>query len=121
MIAKYFATSLATENVVKRAARDQQLLADFNHLNELGRIRIEIHHVAGFLGGLRAGVHGKPHVGLCQRGCVVGAVAGHGDEFALGLLGADQRQLVFGLCLGEEIVETRLASDGSGSQAGCRR
>ena len=43
---------------------------------------IEIDHVAGFARGLRAGVHGHAHIGLRQRGRVVRAVAGHGDELA---------------------------------------
>ena len=115
-MAKYFATSLATENVVKRAARDQQLLADFDHLDQLGRIRIEVDHVAGFFGGLRSGVHRQAHVGLRQRGSVVGAVAGHGDELAFGLFGADQRQLVFGLGLREKIVKAGFARDGRGGE-----
>jgi hypothetical protein len=37
-----------------------------------------VDHVAGFLGGLGAGVHGYAYVGLGECGCVVGAVAGHG-------------------------------------------
>ena len=37
-IAKYLATSLAIENVVSAAARHQQLLADLDHLEQLGRV-----------------------------------------------------------------------------------
>jgi len=46
-------------------------------------IAVEIDHVAGLACGLRAGVHGHADIGLRQRGRVVGAVAGHGDEMAL--------------------------------------
>ena len=86
MIAKYFATSLAIENVVSDAAGDQQLLADLDDLDELGRVGVEVDHVAGLLGGRRAGVHRDPDVGLGQRRRVVGAVAGHGDQPAALLL-----------------------------------
>jgi len=57
MIAKYFATSLAIENVVSGAACHQQLLpisttsislVDWN----------PVHHIAGLARRLRAGVHG---------------------------------------------------------------
>src|ERR1035437_8652852 len=34
----------------QRTARDEELLPDFDDLNELRRIRVEVHHVAGFLG-----------------------------------------------------------------------
>jgi hypothetical protein len=40
MMAKYFATSLAMEKVGQRTARHQQLLADLDDLDELGRIGI---------------------------------------------------------------------------------
>ena len=100
----------------QRAARHQQLLADLDDLDELGGIGVEIDHVAGFLGGLGAGVHGHAHVGLGQRGRVVGAVAGHGHQFALGLLALDQVHLVFGLGFGEEVVDAGLARDDGGGQ-----
>ena len=86
MMAKYLATSLAIENVVSEPAGDQQLLADLDDLDELRRVRVEVDHVPGLLGGLGAGVHGHADVGLGQRRGVVGAVAGHGDEVAAGLL-----------------------------------
>ena len=89
----------------ERAARHQQLLADLDDLDELGGIGVEIDHVAGFFGGLRAGVHGDADVGLGERGRVVGAVAGHGDQLAFGLFALDEVHLVFGLGLGEEVVD----------------
>ena len=97
----------------QRAAGHQKLLADFDHLDELGGVGVEIDHVAGFLGGLRAGVHGDADVGLGERGSIVGAVAGHGDEFAFSLLALDQVHLVFRRGLREEVVDTGFASDGS--------
>ncbi len=79
-------------------------------------IGIEIDHVAGFFGGLRAGVHGHGHVGLGQRGRIVRAVAGHGHQPAAGLILADHLQLGFGRGLGEEIIDARLGGDGGGGQ-----
>ena len=95
----------------QRAARHQELLADLDDLDELGRIGIEVDHVAGLARGLRAGIHGDADVGLRQRRRVVGAVAAHGDELALGLLVADEPQLVLGRRLGEEIVDAGFRRD----------
>ncbi len=100
----------------ERAARHQQLLADLDNLDELGRIGVEIDHVAGFLGGLRAGVHGDTYVGLSQRGSIVGAVAGHGDKLAFALLAPDQVHLVFGLGFGEKVVDAGFARDDGGGE-----
>ena len=99
------------------SARDQHLLADLDDLDELGRVGVQVHHVARLLGGLGAGIHGDPHVGLGQRGRIVGAVSGHGDEVPGRLLAADQRQLVLGPGLGQEIVHPGLAGDGRRGQA----
>ena len=96
----------------ERAAGDQQLLADLDDLDQLGRVRVEVDHVAGLFGGLGAGVHRQPDVGLGQRGRVVGAVAGHRHEIAAGLLALDQRHLVLGRGLGEEVVDAGLRRDG---------
>ena len=74
----------------QRAARHQELLADLDDLDELGRVGVEVDHVAGLARRHRAGVHGDADIGLRQRRRVVGAVAAHGDELALGLLVADE-------------------------------
>ena len=95
----------------ERAARHQQLLADLDDLDQLGRIGVEIDHVAGLARRLRAGVHGDADVGLRERRRIVGAVAAHGDELALGLLVADERELVLRRRLGEEIVDAGLRRD----------
>ena len=71
----------------QRPAGDEQLLADLDDLDELRRVRVEVDHVAGLFGRLGAGVHGHADVGLGEGGRVVGAVSGHGDEVAAGLLG----------------------------------
>jgi hypothetical protein len=100
----------------ERAARHEQLFADGHHLDELGGIAVQVHHVAGFLGGHGAGVHGQADIGLGQGGRVVGAVAGHGDEASAGLLLLDQVHLVLGRGLGQEIVHAGFGRDGGGGQ-----
>ncbi len=98
----------------QRAARHQELLADADDLDELGRIGIEIDHVAGLARRLRAGLHGDADVGLGERRRVVGAVAAHGDEAAARLFLADIGELVLGRRLGEEIVDAGFGGDGRG-------
>ena len=100
----------------QRAARDQQLLADLDDVEQLGRVGVEVDHVAGLLGGGGAGVHRHADVGLRQRGRVVGAVAGHGDQLPALLLLADQRELGLGRGLGQVVVDARLGRDGRGRQ-----
>jgi hypothetical protein len=115
-MAKYFATSLAIEKVVSAPRRDEQLLADLDDLDELRRVGVEVDHVAGLAGGLGAGVHGHADVGLRQGRRVVGAVAGHGHQPALGLLAADELHLALGCGLGEEVVDAGLGRDLGGGQ-----
>jgi hypothetical protein len=115
-MAKYLAMSLAMEKRGQRAAGHEQLFADAHDFDELGGVAVQVHHIAGFLGGHGAGVHGEPDVGLGQRGGVVGAVAGHGDQAAAGLLFLDQVHLVLGRGLGEEIVDAGFGGDGGGGE-----
>ena len=68
MMAKYFATSLAIEKGGERTARHQQLLSDFDHLDKLCRVGIEIDHVAGLTRRLRAGLHGDTNVRRASAG-----------------------------------------------------
>ena len=100
----------------ERAARDQHLFSDLDDVDELGRVAVEIDHVAGFARGLRAGVHGDADIGLRERGRVVRAVTGHGDEMAVGLFVANAFQFLFRRCLRHEIVHARLSSDGRGGE-----
>src|ERR1700687_6179039 len=100
----------------KRSARDEKLLTNLNYFNELGGVGVQINHIAGFFRCLGAGVHGYANIGLSERGRVVGAVASHGDKFALSLLLPDQRHLVFRLGFGKEIVHASLAGDSGGGQ-----
>ena len=90
MMAKYLATSLAMEKVVSAPRVMSNCLPMATISINLVGLRVEIDHVAGFLGGLRAAVHGDAYVGLGERGSVVGAVAGHRDELAVSLLALDE-------------------------------
>jgi hypothetical protein len=100
----------------ERAAGHEELLADFDNLDELGRVGVEVDHVAGFFSGLGAGVHGDTYVGLSECGGVVGAVAGHSDELTFGLLALDEVHFVFGLGFGEEVIHTRFARNDRGGE-----
>ena len=100
----------------QRAPGDEELLADLDDLDELGRVGVEVDHVPGLLGGRGAGVHGHADVRLGERRGVVGAVAGHRDELAAGLLPLDEGHLVLGGGLGEEVVDARLLGDRLGGQ-----
>jgi len=50
-MAKYLATSLAIEKVVIAPRVNQQLLADRDDLDQLGRVRVQVDHVGRFLAG----------------------------------------------------------------------
>ena len=93
-------------------AGHQQLLADRHDLDQLGRIAVEVDHVAGLAGGHGAGVHGHTDIGLGQSRGVVGAVAAHRHQLALGLLGLDQPELGLRRRLGQEVVDAGLGGDG---------
>jgi len=55
-------------------------------------------------------------IGLRERGCVVGPVAGHRDQLAAALLAPDERHLVLRLRLREEVVDPRLLGDRGGGE-----
>jgi len=61
-------------------------------------------------------VHRQADIGLGQRRGIVGAVAAHGDQLALGLLGADALQLLLRRSLGDQVVDAGLGGDGGGGQ-----
>ena len=105
MIAKYFAMSLASEKVVSAPRVISSCLPMRTMSMSLVGSRVEVDHVAGLLRGGRAGVHRHADIRLRERGCVVRAVAGHRDEVAALLLAPDERELVLGRRLGEEVVD----------------
>jgi hypothetical protein len=97
------------------AAGDEQLFADLDDLEELGRVGVQVHHVAGFFGRRRAGVHRHPDVGLRQGWRIVGAIPTHRHQLALGLLVADELEFVLRGRLRQEVVDAGFRRDG------CRR
>ena len=105
----------------QRAARDEHLLAGLDDLDELGRIAVEVDEVARLLGRLGPAVHRDADVRLRERRGVVGAVAGHGDELAAGLLLTDQVELVLRRRLREEVVDACLLRRSRRPSAGCPR
>ncbi len=80
----------------QRTAGDQHLFPDLDDVEQLGRVAVEVDHVAGFARGLRARVHRHADIRLGERGRVVRAVTGHGDEMAVGLFLANPFQLLLG-------------------------
>ena len=100
----------------QRAASNQQLLSDGHDLDQLGRIAVEIHHVAGFFCRHGSRVHGHAHIGLSQRRRVIGSVTGHGHEASLRLFFADVFQLVFRRGLRKKVIHAGFLRDGSGGQ-----
>jgi hypothetical protein len=113
MMAKYFATSLAIENVVNAPRVIRSCLPISTTSISLVGLEIEVDHVAGLARRLRAGVHGYADIGLRQRRRFIGAVAAHRNQLALGLLVANEFQLVLRRRLGEEVVDASLGCDGS--------
>ena len=100
----------------QRAAGDEELFPDFDDLDELGRIRVEIDHVAGFLRGLSSGIHRHADIGLRERGRVVGAVAGHRDEMSASCSLRMSASFCSGCGLGKEVVNARFLGNRRGSE-----
>ena len=108
MMAKYFGEVVGDRERRQRAARHQHLFADFDHLEQLCGARVEVDHVGGFARGLRSRLQCDADVGLGERRRVVRAVAAHADEAPAGLRLADEAELIFGRCLGDEFIDARL-------------
>ena len=100
----------------QRAPGHDQLFADFNDFNKFCGIAVQIHHIAGFSGGLGAGIHGHADVRLGQGRGVVGAVAHHRDKAALGLFPLDVVELVLGLGFSDEVINARFPGNGLGRE-----
>ena len=116
MIAKYFATSFAIENVVS----EPRVISSCLPISTISISLVGFESRSTMFPASRAacvpGVHRHADVGGGERGRVVGAVAGHRDEVAALLLAADQRHLVLGLRLREEVVDARLLRDRLGGE-----
>ena len=87
MIAKYLATSLAMEKVVRQPRVIRSCLPTSTTSSSFVGLLSRSTMLPASFAAWVPGVHGDRDVGLRERGRVVGAVAGHGDELALGLLG----------------------------------
>ena len=88
------------------------MLADRDDLEQLGRVGVEVDHVGRILGSRGPTVHRQSDVGLGECRSVVRAVTGHRDEVALGLLRPDERDLLLGRGLRDEVVDAGLLGDG---------
>ncbi len=75
----------------------------FHRRDDAGIVVVGEHHVGGFLGDIRAGdAHGHADVGALDGGRVVDAVAGHRDDFIVGLQGIHDAHLVLGRDAGKD-------------------
>ena len=76
-----------------------------------GEVVVGEHHRRRLLGDVgAAAAHGDADIGLLQGRGVVHAVAGHGDDLALGLERAHQAQLLLGFDAGENVRGARGAA-----------
>ncbi len=100
----------------ERTARHQELFSDLDHFDQLGRVRIQIDHIAGFFGRLRPCIHRDTDVRLGKGWGVIGAVAGHRHEMAKGLLAANESQFVLRLGFSQKVVHSGFPGNGFRSQ-----
>ena len=112
MMAKYLATSLAMEKVVSAPRVMRSCLP----ISTISMSLVGSESRSTMLPASRAATVpvfiATPTSAWARAGRVVGAVAAHGDELALGLFAADQGQLVLGRRLSEEVVHSGLRRDG---------
>ena len=116
MMAKYLATSLAIEKVVS----EPRVISSCLPISTISISFVGFESRSTmFPASLAACVPvfmATPTSAWASAGRVVGAVAGHGHEVTTGLLGLDQRHLVLGGGLGEEVVDAGLLRDGGGGE-----
>ena len=111
MIAKYLATSFAIENVVS----EPRVIRSCLPISTISISFVGFESRSTMFPASRAACVpvfiATPTSAWRERGRVVRAVAGHRDEVAAGLLAPDQRHLVLGRRLGEEVVDAGLLGD----------
>ena len=111
MIAKYLATSFAIENVVS----EPRVISSCLPISTISISFVGFESRSTMFPASRAACVpvfiATPTSACGERGRVVRAVAGHRDEVAARLLAPDQRHLVLGRRLGEEVVDARLLGD----------
>ena len=100
----------------QRAARDQQLLADLNHLDQLGGVGVEIDHVGRLFCRLRTCIHRHAYIGLSQGWRIIGAITRHRHHTSARLLLFDQLHLGLRRGLRQEVIHTGLFGDGSSGE-----
>ena len=100
----------------ERATGHQQFLANLHHVQQLGRVAVEVDHVGRFAGSLGAIVHRHAHVSLGQGRGIVGAVAAHSDQTAVVLFVANAREFFLWRGFGEHVIHTSFGSNRSGRQ-----
>src|SRR5262249_36111473 len=100
----------------ERPTGHQQLLADFHDFDELGWVRIQIHHVSRFFSRLRARVHGDSSICLGHGRSIVRSVSGHCHQLAVTLLSTNQVHLVLRRGLSKKVIHARFACDCSRSE-----
>ncbi len=120
MMAKYFDTSLAMLNVVSAPRVIRSCLPISTISISLVGFEVEIDQISGFLGRLRAGIHGHGDIGLSQRRGVIRAIAGHRHQPPACLSLADQFELHFGRGLRQKIINSRFRRNRRCRQADCR-
>ena len=87
-----------------------------HHIQQLGRVAVQIDHVGRFPRCLSAVVHRHADVSLGQCRCVVGTVATHGHQSPVILLMANARQFFLGRGLGQHVIHTGFGRNGCGGQ-----
>ncbi len=111
MIAKYLATSFAIENVVS----EPRVISSCLPISTISMSFVGFESRSTmFPASLAACVPvfiATPTSACGERGRVVRPVAGHRDELAARLLAPDQRHLVLGRRLGQEVVDAGLVGD----------
>ena len=85
--------------------------------DDAAQVAVEQRDARAFHGDVGARAHGDADVGLRQRGRVVHAVAGHGDDVAFGLQLLDDFAFLVGQHAGVHFVDAEFARDGFGCGA----
>ena len=120
-MAKYLATSLAIEKVVSAPRVISSCLPTSITSSSLVGFESRSTMLPASLAAWVPLFIATPTSACASAGRVVGAVAGHRHQLALGLLLLDEAHLRLGRRLGQEVVDARLARRWSRRCAGCRR
>ena len=84
---------------------------------DIGGIAVHQDDIGGINGNIGAGADGDADIGTHQSGCVIDAVAHHGDDLALFLQGANDRLLLLGQYLRNDAGNADLLGNGFGGAA----